>query len=124
MQVRARPRDRETLGRAGEAAAASLYRRLGFSVVACNWRCPAGELDLVLARGSLLVFCEVKTRSGSAYGGGFEAVTARKQRKIRQLAELFMAWGGLRPNAIRFDVASVRSAPHGRASVEVFEDAF
>jgi len=115
---------RGALGRAGEEAAAALYRRRGFSILARNWRCPAGELDLVASRGPLLVFTEVKTRSGSALGGGHAAVTWRKQRKLRQLAELFLALNGLRPGAIRFDVASVHVAPGGPPSVELFEDAF
>jgi putative endonuclease len=114
----------ETLGRAGESAAASLYARRGFTVAARNWRCAAGELDLVLARGALVVFCEVKTRSGSALGGGYEAVTARKQRKLRQLAELFLAANRIRAAAVRFDVASVEIRPGAGASVEIFEDAF
>ena len=112
------------MGRAGEDAAASEYRRRGFSVLARNWRCPAGELDLVATRPPLLVFCEVKTRSGTALGGGYEAVTARKQRKLRQLAEVFMAVNGLSPQTVRFDVASVRSGPGARTSVELYEDAF
>ena len=93
-------------------------------MLARNWRCAAGELDLVLTRGPLVVFCEVKTRSGSSLGGGCEAVTARKQRKLRQLAEVFMATNGLRADAVRFDVASVEVRSGGSASVEVFEDAF
>jgi putative endonuclease len=70
------------------------------------------------------VFCEVKTRSGSALGGGYEAVTARKQRKLRQLAELFLAANRIRAAAVRFDVASVEIRPGAGASVEIFEDAF
>jgi putative endonuclease len=115
---------RSVVGREGERAAASLYLRRGFSVVARNWRSAAGELDLVLTRGPLVVFCEVKTRSGTSMGGGYEAVTPRKQRKLRQLAELFLASSGVRPQATRFDVASVRYAPGTRPSVEVYEDAF
>jgi putative endonuclease len=94
-------------------------------LMARNWRCPAGELDLILARGKLLVFCEVKTRANSTLGGGFEAVTARKQRKLRQLAEIFLAMNALRPDAVRFDVASVgRPGPGRPAEVEIFQDAF
>jgi putative endonuclease len=112
------------LGRAGEEAALAQYRRLGYVLVAMNWRCPAGELDLVVARGPVLVFCEVKTRSGSGFGGGHEAVTWRKQRKLRQLAELFLGGGRLQPGGVRFDVASVEAAPNRPPSVELFEDAF
>ena len=112
------------LGRAGERAALEVYLRRGFRLVASNWRCPAGELDLVLRRGGLVVFCEVKTRSGAAFGGGHEAVTWRKQRKLRQLAQLFLAEHRLVSEGVRFDVASVRSRGSGRPEVELFEDAF
>jgi putative endonuclease len=115
---------RAGLGRAGEDAALDAYLMLGFRLVARNWRCRSGEIDLVLARDGTLVFCEVKTRSGSAFGGGHEAVTWRKRRKLRQLAELFLSTHRAAFELVRFDVASVDQAARGRVSVELFEDAF
>ncbi|MGH2637462.1 MAG: YraN family protein [Actinomycetota bacterium] len=115
--------DRSSRGRDGEDAALRVYQRRGFRLLARNWRCPLGELDLVLQRGGLLVFCEVKSRTGSAFGGGYEAVTWSKRRKLRQLAEAFLATAGQRSSGIRFDVASVWLGG-GTADVEVFEDAF
>jgi putative endonuclease len=114
---------RSARGRVGEEAALDLYERLGFRPVARNWRCALGELDLVLERAGLLVFCEVKTRTGPAFGGGYDAVTWAKRRKLRQLAEAFLAAGSLRHPRIRFDVASVW-LDGGRPDVELFEDAF
>jgi putative endonuclease len=116
-------RDRRALGDAGEDATVDAYVRRGFRVVARNWRCPLGELDLVIEQGGLLVFCEVKTRSGAAFGGGYEAVTWSKRRKLRQLAQAFLAAGGHRDARIRFDVASVWLGAR-RPDVEIFEDAF
>jgi Holliday junction resolvase-like predicted endonuclease len=78
---------RSVRGRAGEDAALRVYVRRGFRLLDRNWRCRAGELDLVVVRDGLLVFCEVKTRTGDAFGGGYEAVTRSKLRKLRQLAE-------------------------------------
>jgi putative endonuclease len=122
---------RTTLGAAGEQAALGAYLERGYRVIARNWRCRLGELDLVVARGSILVFCEVKTRRGSGYGGGWEAVTPRKQAKVRSLAQLFLIATGAAPPQVRFDVASVSmgrgSAGPGRSGaveVEIFEDAF
>ena len=111
-------------GRSGESAAETGYVRRGFRVVARNWRCGIGELDLVLLRGDLLVICEVKTRRGARFGAGFDAVDARKRRKVRTLAEAFLQQHTLGPVAVRFDVASVRLRPDGSALVDVFEDAF
>lgn len=115
---------RGELGRAGERAALADYTRRGFRLLARNWTCSLGELDLVFVRGSLLVFCEVKARSGRAFGGPHEAVTGKKQRKLRALAEVFLATSGANPDAVRFDVASVTVGPGDRPSVFVFESAF
>ena len=115
---------RAVLGVVGEAAAADRYRSRGFEVVACNWRCAAGEIDVIARRADLLVFCEVKTRRGASFGGGYESVTARKQRKLRQLGETYLRATGRRPANIRFDVASVTVSAEGRVDVELFEDAF
>jgi putative endonuclease len=111
------------VGSLGEDAAADAYRRRGYRVVARNWRCRLGELDLVVERRGILIFCEVKSRRESVFGGGYEAVTWRKQAKLRALAEVFLRDVGDRPQAIRFDVASV-AVRGDRSAVELFEDAF
>lgn len=115
---------RETLGSEGERAALEWYVRRGFRLVARNWRCPLGELDLVVRRGTLLAFVEVKTRSGDAFGGPFEAVNWRKQHKLRQLGEAFLAANARDGLRYRFDVASVIPSGTGRPAVHVYEDAF
>jgi putative endonuclease len=115
---------RAALGRAGEEAALQVYLRNGFRLIARNWRCGLGELDLVVRRGRLLVFCEVKTRSTIALGGGYEAVTWSKRRRLRRLAEAFVSQTPARPAATRFDVASVHVSPGSVPDVEVYQDAF
>ena len=115
--------ERAARGRAGENAAAGVYERRGFVVVARNWRCGLGEIDLVLLRRGLLVFCEVKTRTGTAFGGGYEAVTWSKRKKLRDLAEVYVGQHGFAHADVRFDVASVWLS-RDRPDVEVFEDAF
>jgi putative endonuclease len=108
------------LGASGEDAAARWYERAGYDVIGRNWRCPEGELDLVLRRGRLVVFCEVKTRSSDRFGSPAEAVTYRKQARLRRLAARWLASRAATSHwAVRFDVAAVR----GNA-VEVIEDAF
>jgi putative endonuclease len=115
---------RAALGRAGEEAALQVYLRNGFRLIARNWRCGLGELDLVVRRGRLLVFCEVKTRSTIALGGGYEAVTWSKRRRLRRLAEAFVSQTPVRPAATRFDVASVHVSRGSAPDVEVYQDAF
>jgi putative endonuclease len=115
--------DRSALGATGEDAVTALYRSRGFTILARNWRCGLGELDVVAVRDDLLVVCEVKTRRGARFGGGYEAVTARKRAKLRALAEVFLQMSRDSPGSLRFDVASVRAAGR-RLDVEIFEDAF
>jgi putative endonuclease len=118
---------RTSVGARGERATELAYVRRGYRLLARNWRCKLGELDLVLARDRTVVICEVKTRRGAAYGGGWQAVTARKQAKLRAVAQAYLLATGVRPGAVRFDVASVevRDRPGGpEARVEVYEDAF
>ncbi len=119
------PDPRHRLGSRCEAAAARWYERRGYRVLDRNWRVREGELDLVLGWGATVVFCEVKTRRGDAFGTPFEAVTYAKQQRLRTLA---MRWlqehHQVRAESLRFDVAAVR-APRGRhAEIEVREGAF
>jgi len=120
---------RQTLGAVGEDAALRLYLAGGYQLVARNWRCRIGELDLIVARADVLVICEVKARRGTGYGGGWEAVTARKQAKIRAVSQAFLQANGACQPSVRFDVASVIVRGRGGAGadlaqVELFEDAF
>jgi putative endonuclease len=113
-------RARRALGDRGEEAVARWYHDHGYEVVARNWRCREGELDLVVSRPRLVVFCEVKTRSSSAFGSPAEAVTWSKQRRLRALAARWLREGPSRASGdIRFDVASVMGD-----RVEVIEGAF
>jgi putative endonuclease len=110
---------RRALGAHGEAVAARWYEERGFAVVDRNWRRREGEIDLVLRRERLLVFCEVKARSSTRFGMPFEAVTRTKQLRLRRLAALWLAEHAVRGVELRFDVASVSSM-----TVEVIEAAF
>jgi len=107
------------LGRLGEDSAAAWYLSHGYQILARNWRCRAGEIDLVCRRGRVLVFCEVKARSTGQFGSPFEAVTRAKRRRLRHLAALYLAEVTLGSVVVRFDVAGVREG-----HVEVLESAF
>ena len=98
---------------------AAWYEANGYSVVARNWRCRQGELDLVVRRGRVVVFCEVKTRSSTAFGAPVEAVTRTKQARLRVLAARWLEDSDLVAREIRFDVASVLDG-----QIEVLEGAF
>jgi putative endonuclease len=116
---------RRALGDAGEDLVAAWYAGAGYRVLDRNWRCREGELDVVAARGQVLVFCEVKTRRTTAFGIPAEAVTTTKQRRLRTLA---MRWLDDHPTArartLRFDVASVLAPRDGEPVIDVIEGAF
>ncbi|MDA8301494.1 MAG: YraN family protein [Actinomycetota bacterium] len=81
---------RREIGHRGEDLAAEWYEAHGYEVVARNWRCRAGELDIVARKGSQLVFCEVKTRSSDSFGLPAEAVGYAKQARVRRLAGMWL----------------------------------
>jgi putative endonuclease len=114
---------RRGLGTRGEEAVARWYEERGYVVASRNWRVREGELDLVLQRGRTLVFCEVKTRRGDAFGTPFEAVTMTKQRRIRTLAVRWLSEHRVRSKELRFDVAAVLERD-AVTEVEVIESAF
>jgi putative endonuclease len=120
--------DRMVLGRRGEDVAAEHLAARGLVVLARNWRCREGELDLVAADGPQLVVAEVKTRSGTGFGMPAEAVTPLKASRIRRLARRWLAErhaaGGSGFDEVRFDVVAVLLAPGGSPSVEHYEGAF
>jgi putative endonuclease len=88
-------------------------------VLDSNWRCAAGELDLVCRRGGLVVVCEVKARSSSLFGVPAEAVGTAKQRRLRRVAARYLAERAVRAARVRFDVATMLDG-----ELEVLEDAF
>jgi putative endonuclease len=101
---------RTELARAGEDIAARFLAAKGWRIVGRNVRYGrAGEIDIIAERGGMLAFVEVKTRSGSRYGTPGEAVTWRKQARIRSLARLYLTQMKPRASAVRFDVVEVRS---------------
>jgi putative endonuclease len=112
------------LWRESENAAWAVYRRRGYRLLARNWRCRLGELDLVVARAGEVVFCEVKARASSSFAGPHDSVTPAKRRKVRALAEAFIGARALKARKFRFDVASVVLGSDGEARVSVFVDAF
>ena len=97
-------RAKDALGRYGEDVAARHLAEQGIVVLERNWRCDAGEIDIVGRDGQVLVICEVKTRSGLGYGTPLEAVTPRKVARLRRLAARWLAEREVHPSAVRFDV--------------------
>lgn len=111
---------RHALGRYGEDLACRTLRDDGLEVLARNWRCAAGEIDIVAAASGLLVVCEVKTRASEAFGPPEEAVTFAKLRRLRGLAAEWLNEQGEHRQAyerVRLDVVAVVVPKRGAAQV-------
>jgi putative endonuclease len=106
-------------GAYGERRAAEWYRAAGFEVVAQNWRCRVGEIDLIVRRGGLVAVVEVKARASAAYGVPAEAVTPAKALRLRRLAAEWLRSSGEHAEELRFDVVSVLGT-----EISVIEAAF
>jgi putative endonuclease len=115
---------RRIVGQLGEDAAAAWYTAAGYEILDRNWRVREGELDLVARGSGAVVFCEVKTRRSDAFGLAAEAVTVRKQHRLRMLAGRWLAAHDTSAPSFRFDVAAVRPDGRGGWLVEVLRDAF
>lgn len=101
--------DRKSLGRIGEERAAKYLQQRGYEILARNFRCRCGEIDIIARDGSdgSLVFAEVKTRKGKGFGLPCEAVTAEKRRHLRYAAETYIAYAKCADQACRMDVIEI-----------------
>lgn len=114
---------RRRTGAIGEAHAAGLIEARGGVVIGRNWRCRAGELDLVvLDPQGRLRFVEVRTRTGTGFGSPAESVTVAKQRRLRRLAAEWLAANPGSWRQVCFDVIGVDLADPSRPRLEIFED--
>ncbi|MDG4823594.1 YraN family protein [Asanoa sp. WMMD1127] len=115
---------RQALGAWGERQAAQYLVDEDFRVVARNWRCPLGEIDIIAWDGDTLVFCEVKTRRGLDFGLPAEAVVGGKARRLRRLGAQWLADNDVRPREVRFDVVSVLVRRTGPVDIDHIRGAF
>ena len=98
-------REEYGFGQKAEDAACRFLRGRGYDIVARNWRCRFGEIDIIARDGAVLVFVEVKARSGTGHGGAEGAVNRHKQRRLISTARQFLAQTGCEL-AARFDVVT------------------
>jgi len=106
-------------GRQAESLAATYLERRGLAIVARNWRCRFGEIDLVAKDGATLVFVEVRARSSRSHGGAAESISAAKRRRLLAAASQYLMAAGL-DTPCRFDALLIETAD----AVEWVRDAF
>jgi putative endonuclease len=113
---------RAALGAYGETLAARLLtRERGMVLLDRNWRCPEGELDLVLRDGDVLVACEVKTRRGAGSGSPHQAIDPVRLERLHRLVWRWAEAHGIRPEQVRVDLVAVLRPRRGPAVLEHVE---
>jgi putative endonuclease len=100
--------DKQLQGQAGEDAALEFLEQKGLSLVMRNFRCKAGEIDLIMQEGSTLVFIEVRKRADARFGGAAASVTHAKQTRLLKTAQYYLQRYTM-PPACRFDVIAIES---------------
>jgi putative endonuclease len=111
-------RAKDALGRYGEDVASRYLAEAGLVVLERNWRCSAGEIDIVAREGSALVVCEVKTRRDDAFGGPYSGITPAKLSRLRRLAADYVRSLNCSVPEIRVDVVAVWASGRGAPRVE------
>ena len=111
-------------GQAGESLACRHLESRGLLVLARNFRCRAGEVDVIARDGDTTVFVEVKERAGVTHGEACEAVTPGKRRRIVRAARIYAASRGLSESPLRFDVVSIDWMEDGRPRIRHDASAF
>jgi len=101
---------RSELGQRAEQLAAVYLEKVGFQILARNWRRPEGEIDLVVGRGELCVFVEVRSRTGVERGHALETINGRKRARVLRAARMFIDEEQPKAAAFRFDVVAVTFA--------------
>lgn len=113
---------RKLAGREAEARCAEYLRERGYKILAMNYACRCGEIDIVAAKGAYLAFVEVKERANRRFGEAREAVTRTKQARLRLAAGMWLSTHDtdLQP---RFDVAEIYPG-EGKPEIHYIENAF
>ncbi|SEN31067.1 YraN family protein [Paenibacillus sp. OV219] len=103
---------RQTIGKFGEEQAARYLDEQGYYVLARNWRCRSGELDIIAQTADTFVIIEVRTRrQGGRFGTAAESVDFRKQYQVRATAEVYISLQKLHGQPVRFDVIAITAVP-------------
>ncbi len=118
------PDPRHHLGQRGEDYAAQRLATLGYTIIERNWRCPAGEIDLVAEQRGTLVFVEVRARRGDRLGTPEESITPAKRAHLIAAAQTYLDEHGQSDWNWRIDLVAIEIGPHDEVRrCEVIENA-
>jgi putative endonuclease len=120
------PKANIELGRTGEQAAVQFLKSNGYNIISTNYHTRLGQIDIIAKDKDAICFVEVKTRRTHAFGRPDEAVWASKQRKISQVALMFLKQRSLLNSPARFDVVSISyiDSQPGQPKIELKKNAF
>ena len=118
------PSPRSRIGRSAEIAAAAELGRRGYRIIASNYRCRYGEIDLIANEGDSLVFVEVRCKRNNGFGTPAESITPAKQKKLIITAQHYLSESGSEDVACRFDVVEVVPVDGKLCVVDIIRDAF
>jgi putative endonuclease len=123
MSSQPRSHSKRPFGQSGEALAARYLAERGYQIVATNWHCQHGELDIVARQTDMLVFVEVRTRHANTPDTAFESITPRKRHKLTALAHAYLTAHNLDSAMWRVDVIAIAIGRSGPPQIEHAEDA-
>ena len=119
------PKDgRVSFGKLGEDLACEELRRRGYRILERRFRTRCGELDIIARDGAVLVFVEVRARSGGGFGTPFDSVTWQKRHRLSRMAAAYLGQKRLPDTACRFDVVGVTGTAGSTLNIEVVKNAF
>jgi len=116
---------RKVLGKWGERRCEKFLRKGGFKILARNFSCKTGEIDLVAAdTDGSIVFVEVKTRADEKFAAAESSITPAKKKKLTRTARYFLSSGNIEDRPYRFDVVTIILPPAGRERIIHYKNAF
>ncbi len=115
---------RASFGMLGEDLACEELKRRGYQILVRRFRTRGGELDIIARDGAVLVFVEVRARSGGSFGTPFDSITWQKQHRLSRMAAVYLCQKRLPDIACRFDVVGVTRTAGGTVNIEVVKNAF
>ncbi len=115
---------KQSTGATGEELASTFLKKQGYKIVEKNFRTKLGEIDIIALDRGTVSFVEVKTRKSTTFGYPQEAVSLRKQKKISQVASIYLNQKNLNAEKARFDVVAILLSPDQTEKIELIKDAF
>ncbi|MDR0347796.1 MAG: YraN family protein [Coriobacteriales bacterium] len=115
---------RKELGNQGEEIACAFLKNGGAKIIERNWKCQAGEADVIAREGEDLVFIEVKTRTSASAGFPEDAVTRKKRQRYEKIAMEYLFSHNLPSARVRFDVMSLLLSEDGKTFLRHHRDAY